>query len=377
MAKKYFIIFISIFIFSTTFAQENVLCPIQSVYVFFDELENIPNATENGDGTYSLTFNQSYITDIFSNYTIYNFERIFSGSSPNALRTFMITYDTNSLIEDLLIQVPEDILLILDSEDSPSSLPTSTPIESNIITALHDKTFNLIKYVNTSDADMCTFTDDCPLNDVPEDFELQITFVYDDTNDLLYAENSALSSCGNTFSIGLKGGYPENGANTNSTLNLWEVTDWTATPSNYAQPCHNTEHTLYSILGIACNSNNYGNIHVEIDSETDNIRFRRVNAVFGYDIIELSQNIAISVEEHKLSEIKIFEKPGNPYLQVSQLDNKKYQAEMISISGQKIKNKTLLENNSIKIDNLTTGLYFIKVTSPDNISSRIIKFLKK
>lgn len=145
MPKNYLIILFTFFIFNVTFTQENVLCPIQNLFIFFEDIDNIPDATENSDDTYTLTFNQPNITDIFSNYTLYNFEKTYSGTSPNAIRTYTVFYDTNNLIKDLLTQVSENYLLILESENSPSTLPTATPIDASIITALHDKTFNVIK----------------------------------------------------------------------------------------------------------------------------------------------------------------------------------------------------------------------------------------
>ncbi|MFL0354229.1 T9SS type A sorting domain-containing protein [Xanthomarina sp. GH4-25] len=378
MLKNYFVIFFSLFFYSSTFAQENILCPTLELIVFFDDLDNIPTASENGDGTFTLTFTQPYITDIFSNYTIYNFVKTYPGNSSNALRTFTIFHNSNNLNDDLLTDVPESILRIIYSENYVSSLPTNTPIDTNIITALEGKTFDLIKYVNTSDIDICTYTYDCPLIDVPEDFELQVSFNYDMSSDIIYAVSNNPSSCGNTFSIGLKGGYPGSSYPLNNTLNLWEVTDWTATPSEYTQPCYQVENTLFSILGISCdNFYNYDNIRVEIDSETNNIRFSRVNAFFGYDAIEFTEANLISVEEHKLAQIKIFEKEGNPYLQVSKLDNKQYQVELISISGQVIKKQKFFVNNTLKIDALSSGLYFLNITSTDTNATRVIKFVKR
>jgi hypothetical protein len=192
---------------------------------------------------------------------------------------------------------------------------------------------------------------------------------------MLYAEISQPSSCGNTFTIGLKGGYSGNGAITNSTLTHWQSLNWTSTPSEYSQICHNIENTLFSILGIACDNNNFDNIIIETDSETNNLRFTRINNIDGYDTIELAEANLASVDEQTFAQIRIFEKEGNPYLQISNLKNEPITIEIYTPSGQKIMNPVTFENNKINISHFENGIYFIKLSNLSN-QQKVLKFLK-
>jgi hypothetical protein len=77
----------------------------------------------------------------------------------------------------------------------------------------------------------------------------------------------------------------------------------------------------------------------------------------------------------KIEDINIYEKEGNPCLQISNIKDNSLFIEVFSTSGKLILEKTTLENNKIKIDHYPSSLYIIKVFDKDN-RSKLFKFLK-
>ena len=373
-AKNHIIIGLFVLISNVLIAQQAVLCGLQTDTFRIDSSENIPTITSNGDGTVTLVFPEAYVSTIFANYTVYDFYQSFPNSSEALEKYYNVTYDTRSLIEDIVTNVPTSILEYSGANINGISLPFNSNVNPDLILALDDNTFELTKYRVTSDADGCY--GNCSLIDVPDDFVFRVKFNYNAVTQLLLMETENLTPCGNTFSIGLSGGNPNEYNQTDYNLQLWESTSVTATETEFSQPCHEIEAAVFAILNIGCSPNDYGigNISVTIDSENQSFRFNRPNMVFGEHVVEFSR-ANLSVVDETLQVMKPFEIEGNPYLQISNLNNQSISVDIYNTSGQHITQVKSFEENSLNISDLSVGLYFIRISNLNN-QQKIFKFLK-
>ena len=379
MSGKNYILSI-LFIAFTFFgiSQEAVLCSLQKDSFKIENSVNIPIVTSNGDDTVSLAFPDQNVTDVFGDYTIYDFFQTFPNSSETLQKYYTITFDTKSLIENVISSVPINIIKWAGSEAAVYNSPIRTTIKPEIILALDGKTFEVTKYISTSDeCDPFNNNPSCYLIDVPSDFNFLVNFNYDTETELLRIESEELTSCGNAFSIDLAGGNTYEYNEIDNILQLWESISETSAITESSEPCHSAEAIIFSILDIACPpyDNNSGNFYVTVDSETGSIQFIRELAILGYNIIELSE-VNLSIEEESFQHINPFQIEGNPYLQISNLNNQSINMEIYNVSGQQIIQSAAFEENSVDISNYTTGLYFIKLSNLNN-QQKIFKFLKK
>ena len=366
--KNHFVISLFIIASSLVFGQETVLCSLQTDIFKIENSDNIPTVTDNGDGTITLTQQDQVITDIFSQYIIYDFYQSYPNSNPEGelIKYFTIVHGNKALISELRDYAHPQTFLVNDY--------VNTTISPLLIDLLDNKTYKLVKY--------CTWSTEgglpCPEGElyIPEEFELKIAFEYDTVNDIIYAETVDVSSCGNSFSIGMKGGFDDGFGSTDNTLQLWESEPGISTLTDYSQPCHNIENMLYSVLDVSCSEgNNYGNIRVNTDNgEEGQFVLERENALFATDFLTFQDN-ALSIDENSFNSIRLFQTKGNPYLQISNLNNQIITVEIYSTSGQLIKQTKTFEENNLDISNLTTGLYFIKLSNLNN-QQKIFKFLK-
>lgn len=356
--KTTYIFTVCLLFFTKGFSQHAVLCPSQEFYIAIENSINIPTITNNGDGTLTLTHPEQYITDIFSNYIISDFYQTFPHSSGALQKYYTILIDSKDLINELISSVPSDIFSI----DAPIE---STPINSSLINFLDGKHFRLTNYCGIADY----YGKPCPEQTVPNDVNITVSFNYDNINNLLLMNSYGSTTCGNSFSIALKGGTNPN------TLQLWESSLGTSNETNYEDPCHNIENGLYSILDIACNNFNYGDITPTIDTENKTLFLFRNNVVFGYNTVTFTQTY-LSIKDSILEQLKVYEVNGNPFLQLSTSQSEPLFIEIYSITGSKTLEKTLFKPNEILIDELSIGLYFVKVSNKNN-QYKILKFLKR
>ena len=177
----------------------------------------------------------------------------------------------------------------------------NTALIIGLIELLDNKTYLLIKY--------CTFSSEggfpCPQGEklTPDGFELKITFQYDASNEIMHAETVGLSSCGNSFSIGMKGGYDDGFGTTENTLQLWESEPGISALTLYDQPCHPIGSMLYLVLDIRCFEGvNLGNIKVTDNSEVGQIVLERENSLFAVDFLTFEDN-ALSIEGSELNSL--------------------------------------------------------------------------
>ncbi len=179
-------------------AQETLLCPAIISELKIENSSDIPETSPNPDGTFNLTFAQDYITALFSNYIIYDFYQTYpNSSSEEALKYFTLSYNSKSLAEDILTQIPFDVCKILSSY-SFDTLPIRTPINSEFIEAVEGNSYDVTQFKSTSDADPCQ-NNPCTLFDVPADFNFRVIFNYDVETELLIMESDGTTSCGNEF----------------------------------------------------------------------------------------------------------------------------------------------------------------------------------
>ena len=373
-AKNYIIIGLFVLISNVLIAQQAVLCGLQTDTFRIESSENIPAITSNGDDTVTLMFPDAYVSAIFANYTVYDFYQSFPNTSEALEKYYNVTYDTRSLIEDIVANVPTTILEYSGANINGISLPFNSNVNPDLILALDDNTFELTKYRVTSDTDECY--GNCTLIDVPNDFVFRVKFNYNSETELLHMETESLTPCGNTFSIGLSGGNPNEFNQTDYNLQLWESTSVTATETEFSQPCHEIEAAVFAVLNIVCSPYDYaiGNISVTLDSENESFRFNRSNMVFGEHIVEFSRT-NLSVVDETLQVMKPFQIEGNPYLQISNLNNQSVNVDIYNTSGQHITQVKNFEENSLNISDLSVGLYFIRISNLNN-QQKIFKFFK-
>lgn len=370
MKKNYILVFVFLCFFKLNFAQQEILCPIQKSGFKIENLDDVPSISDNGDGTITVTHSEQYITDIFANYTVYNFYQTNPTGSVEAQMYYNIEFKSKSLINNLIDNITDGTFEFIDYYEGEVNHTETTIINPEIITALDNNTLELKKWLATSDGDIC---DPCPLYDVPDDFSLTINCSYNPDSNMLTLESNELTPCGNAFSIKLTGGNPNEIPDSENILQLWESIPGTSSSTSFSEPCHDIEKVLYSLLGIACFNMNYGNIQVIIDSNTNSIQFKRQNTVFGQHILEFSE-ANLTVEDFSLLEIKPFKTINNPYLQISNSKNQALSIEILSVSGQIIFEEQPFENNTVLLSNFSNGLYFIKIKTLNN-QQKIFKFL--
>jgi len=367
MKKVYFLLTFLLFIILNGIAQNAVLCSIQNEYIKIENPSDIPTVIDNGDGTVTLMHTDQNITDIFADYIIYDFYQSYPSSNPSGelFKYYTLSHGNKSLIQELYNYANPDVFII--EEYMP------TPISLELISLLDGKTYKLINQCYES-LESDTF---CPEDEenVPLGFELKIAFTYDAEKDIMHAETVGLSSCGNYFSVGFKGGFDDGFNPIENTLQLWESENGISTITDYEQPCHYIEDTLYSALDIGCMEEaNYGNIIINFGTEDGRFVLERNNTVFGIDFFTFEEDV-LSVEENSLNRMQAFQTKGNPYLQISHLNNEPITLEIFTISGQKIINPVKFENNTINISHFSNGIYFIKLSTLNN-QQKVLKFLK-
>ncbi len=345
--------------FNGIMSQETILCPLLKENIKIESTDDIPTITNNTDGTISLIHQDQNITNIFATYVIYDFYQSFPSANPNGelIKYYTIVHKNKALINELYDYVSSDIYQIYPY--------TYTSISSDLISFLDNKTFRLIKYCTDSTEGGLP----CPEGEqsVPSDFELKIAFQYDSINDMMLIETVGTSSCGNSFSIALKGELNDGIGTTDNRLQLWISSPGISTTTDYNEPCHDIENMLYSILDIGCqDGHNYGNIRFNIDTENSGeFILERENALFATDLLTFRDD-ELSIEDNTFQSIYPYITNNNPYLQITNPDNQNISVEIFNSLGQSIAYTKRFENNSVNLSRFNSGLYFIKLSDSNN-----------
>jgi hypothetical protein len=94
------------------------------------------------------------------------------------------------------------------------------------------------------------------------------------------------------------------------------------------------------------------------------------DAYYGFDNL-IVNNITLSKNDFTLKAIKVFPNPSSNFIKINGLTTiENY--EIYNTIGQKIKRGIILKNKKIDIQNLTSGIYFMKLAN-----GKTIKFIKK
>jgi hypothetical protein len=231
-------------------------------------------------------------------------------------------------------------------------------IPEHIISALDGFSFNVTKYNSIGESDSG------PMKNVPEDFNLSITFNYDISKDMLYAKSDNVSPCGNAFSIGLYGANNTEAPHEFMGLLLWETLSVNASPSEHSEPCRQIESILYYTLGL-CSHVDFlfvTSIEVNNSEETSRIILRRDTAIFGQEIIELSQS-RLSAEKNSFKHIKLITSDKNAYIEFTNTEKSDLDIEVFSILGERIIKKTPYKKNRMSLNPLPKGLYILRLSN--------------
>lgn len=368
---------ISILLFvSFCFSQTNFLCPNQTVGFKIENEVDVPSVLNNGDGTVTLTHPESYITDIFSEYVILDFWQVYpTSSSENLRKNYAITCLSKDLIVDLIDTVPNTIFNSYVDYNLGANF-SYTPLETELITFLDDKTLKLKQSIYTDEYG-CSV--DCPLQDVPEYYDLYVEFDYLLDSDNLIMQLVNNTPCGNNFSIKFKGGNSNDLYDPNNylTLQTWEMIPILEQEIDFSiPPCNDLEWELYTLLNISCQNSAYGNIKVTIDEPNSAVNLYREHSLFGYHEFRFEEDNLSLNDFEVLQNIIVFEKQDNPYLQISNNRPESLEIEIYAISGQQTVSQTDFKEQSIRIDHLKSGIYFIRLSN-DSGNSITTKFLKR
>lgn len=366
MRKNYILVVLIVCFIELNFAQINILCSTQTDYIKIENTSDIPLVSDNGDGTVTLTHPDQSITDVFSDYVIYDFYQSYPNSNPTGelFKYYSIVHGNKDLITTIFNSLPSSTFSVNEY--------TFSPIDSDLVTLLDNKTYKLKSYCS----DIPEVGETCETNQVivSNDFELKIAFNYDSNFDIIRAETVNSSPCGNSFSIGMKGGYEDFSGTLDNKLQLWESDSGTSSESNYNEPCFYPEEMLYGLLDIGCfQGRNVGNLLVYEGPNAGQIILERENATFSTDFIMFEEDV-LSVEENQFSQIKPYKIAASPFLQISNSENQTLSIEILSISGQIILKEQPFEQNKILLTNFANGLYFIKLKSLNN-QQKVYKFL--
>ncbi len=99
-----------------------------------------------------------------------------------------------------------------------------------------------------------------------------------------------------------------------------------------------------------------------------------IEDVFGLDNVSIPENLVLSTKDFKQNNLAAYPNPATDIITLNNL-NGFYFYRIIDISGKQITNVTKQNTNSIDVSFLKAGMYFLEVTTNDNITS-IVKIVK-
>lgn len=348
-----YIYFILVLFSYFSFAQQPILCSEIREVLYFKDL---PTVTNNNDGTITLTHEEQYITDIFSKYQIYDLYEV------NTSREwYAITFNNKDLIIELSENIPSETINIVNGYFGYNNY-TLAPMSSEFIEFVDGKKFNIIQsWINFSDGI------ESEKENVSDSYNLKIEFNYNSDDDSLILQNVGETPCGNSFSIAIKGTI-------DNSLNLWRINS--ATPNLDAETYCEIEHALYAILQISCDGYNDGSIKSIINIENNILQLSTSTPTFGFLEITFEEEV-LSTKDNTFKNFTFYETTTSPYLQYTKTQNKSLFVKIISVTGETIKEKTPLKQNEITINDLSSGLYLIKVFNDNHTQSKVFKFIKQ
>ncbi len=355
MKTTVIIVFFNLFVFNVLISQD--ICVVQNFILKINDEINVPSISTNSNNTITLSHNEQYITDIFSKYIIYDFQKAFPNyTSGNLKKYYNLKCSSKYLINELYETVPEDIIFIENKYQGDVLSEENTNFFSE------EKLYSLKEYIATSDSNYCVFN--CDLIPVPKNVNIAIKVYYDDINELLVMKSVEATSCGNTFTFKFK-------KKVNSTDNefvVWEtISD---------KPCFNTNNDLNCNFEATFFGALLGDFDLTFTISEFDFIIQTPNNVFGESVFRFEQS-NLSVKDKIFSE-SIFVSP-NPIKDVFSISINQDRANIskVSIFDYTGKEISKIENffDRIDISDLSSGVYFlnIKTKKGSSLYKKIVK----
>ncbi|MFT7072409.1 T9SS type A sorting domain-containing protein [Patiriisocius sp. Uisw_017] len=362
--KKAALIFILLF-FGQSFSQSDPFCFGISSILQFGNNSNLPQVSDNGDGTITLIFSEQYITDLFAEYGIYAFEQ-FSGNR------YRMESNSKNLLIAIEDQVPSSQIEV-DNDYLPSG-----PIQQEFLDFVDGKTFDLIgteeydedQVINCYNGPMICD----PLDQVPENFNFQVAINYDSQNDLLLFETVSTTSCESSFSFSMR-----RSASTDfeKELQIWSIDS--AVSNMLDGACGLIEFRTYLVMQLLCDNNfDYGGFGSQyyFPDELGVFRLRKGTPLMGEFLVDF-RDTELSIEENNLSEVLIYEKTGSPYLQLKNPQDKELSIVIFDLTGKNVLSKTSFKNNTLNIGVLQSNAIYLLHVKTTKGDSKVFKLLKR
>lgn len=345
---------ILVFCFLTTFLSISAqdLSLVQSFTVKIEHEKNVPVVFLSDDDTVNVVFTEQYITEIFSKYKVYSFEKMFPDSSSETLKKYYsFTCNSRAIINELVKNVSEDILYFQYSYEEKG---INKELKTNFI---NPERYKIESFAYSSE-EPCL--DRCNFISVKPEKIFTVEVFYDKIKDEL-----VFKSIGKTYlDVEFEYRFKEYAIGSHNLLGIWE----TSTNKNYLkisdEDSTNPEFSLYGMI--------IGNFGVKFQKVDDNtLIIRANNMIFGEDVFKFSSK-TLSVEEEDYGNyLDILKNPIQNTLQLS-LDNDNTNIRALRIydvSGKLLinKEKNFLNTNT---SNLSKGLYFLQIHLENNMILR-------
>jgi len=330
------------------------ICLVQEFTIIIDDTANVPTVIDNSDNTVTVVHSEQYITDIFANYKVYSFGRMFPDETSGTLtRWYKIECENRSLINELYANVPSTIMSINNNYEGYS-------ISQGLRDFFDGQRFRFSEYNSTTDGAQCTIG--CPLDPVPSDFDLLVDFSYDTQNDELVMTTVNATPCGTEFRFSLR----ERTSTEGEGLILW---------TSEKQPCFNPDATSNCIIENVLYRSLFDHglpTDLEIINNED-FKITTPNAIFGEYNVLFTREV-LSTESFTLDkEIQIHPNPIDDHIQIKADNISIQKVSVFNLLGKRV----LISNQntkSIDASQLQSGIYLCRIeTEKGTISKKIIK----
>jgi len=357
---KVFFVQILLISFCNLNSQNSIVCPYIEENVRIEDNNHVPLVENNSDGTISLIFDDSNMTSIFSNYSIYGFDQLNPTGSDSEQKNYKIKCNSRSLINDIYEGIDESIIRVI-----PYVQPE---MEQTIIDKLDNRALQYRTYCTDN---LEVFEEFCSFNrtEVPNDFNLILNCKYDSEKDMMIISTQGLTPCGNNLELGFKSGT----TSWNPSLFLWYI-DATAINNDVQSSffIKDAEKFLMNMLGVGCEDTlHFGDLLIsEDESSVDFTKdigpniFDRVS--FQYSTLNKIDNIFLSADIVKFNANQA---------RIIGVDSNDFALKAFELSGKSVDLTYDTDSKIIDIAGLAKGLYFFQFISSDKVIETL-KFIK-
>lgn len=331
------------------------ICLAQEFTIIIEDTSNVPTVTDNSDNTVMVVHPEQYITDIFANYKVYSFGRMFPEETSGTLtRWYKLECESRALVNELDTDVPSDIMATHNYYENYS-------ISQELRDFFDGQRFRFSEYNSTADGSQCTI--DCPLDPVPNDFDLLVDRSYDAQNDELVMTTTHVTPCGTEFRFSLR----ERSSTEGEGLILW---------TSEKQPCFDPYETdncfIENVLYQSFFSNGFPT-DIEIINNED-FKLTSPNAIFGEHNVLFTRE-TLSVDRFSLEkEIQIHPNPIEDRILIQSGQVKIEKVTVFNILGKQVAASNQ-DTKNIDVSQLKSGVYLCRIESEKGILSK--KIIKK